>query len=298
MRGGLPEPLLDRLEKQFGKGRRDAIVAAFRVQRLPTFRVNTLKTTDEVVMAALREDGIAFERVKGVPHALRIKNRSDRELLDHALAQSGKVYLQGVASMLPPLVLAPEPGERVLDLCAAPGSKTTQMAALMKGEGRIVACEENEIRFQKLTNTLAMQGATMVEARHMDATRFEGETFDRVLVDASCSAEGRIDLNDPRSYGFWSEKNIVAHAKLQRRLLRAAVRALKPGGRLVYSTCTLAPAENEEMAAWLKSAFPDLKPFAFDLPIPETKRWAPNAITVLPTKDYEGLFVAAFYKQG
>lgn len=276
--------------------RRDAILAAFRVKRLPTFRVNTLKTTDDAVMAALREEGIAYERVKGVPHAMRVKNRSDRELLDSPLAQEGKIYLQGISSMLPAFVLDPEPGASVFDMCAAPGSKTSQIAAMMGGKGRVLATEEDSVRFQKLENTLRIQGTANVEARHTDATRVADETFDRVLIDAPCSAEGRIDLTDPRTYRFWSEKNVVAHAKTQRRLLRAGVRALKPGGRLVYSTCTLAPQENEDMAVWLASEFPELKPVPVELAVSETKRWAPNAVTLLPTKDNEGLFVAAFCK--
>ncbi|MEK7515980.1 MAG: RsmB/NOP family class I SAM-dependent RNA methyltransferase, partial [Patescibacteria group bacterium] len=116
----LPEPLLTRLTKQFGAVAVRTMLLAIREKRLPTFRVNTLKATDEIVMAVLREDAIQFERVRDIPHAFLVKNKTDKELLAHALTTSGKIYLQGLTSMLPVLVLDPQPGENILDLCAAP----------------------------------------------------------------------------------------------------------------------------------------------------------------------------------
>ncbi|MFH1089875.1 MAG: RsmB/NOP family class I SAM-dependent RNA methyltransferase [Candidatus Uhrbacteria bacterium] len=291
----LPPKFLERLEKQFGSNGLKNIVSAFGEKRLPTFRANTLKTTDDQIMAVLREENIAFERIKNIPHAFRIKNRTDRELLEHQLCTSGKIYLQGIASMLPPLVLDPKPGETVLDLCAAPGSKTSQMAALMKNSGRLVACDDNSVRFQKLENTLKIQGATFVETKEIDASLLHKEmpaTFDKILTDVPCSAEGRISTSDPRSFSFWNEKNIIAHAKLQRRLLRSAAVCLKPGGTLVYSTCTLAPEEDEQMIEWLLQEFTELKAVAFELPVSTIRKGTNNTIYVLPSKEHEGLFVA------
>jgi len=296
----LPPKFLERLEKQFGSSGMKNIVSAFGEKRRPTFRANTLKTTDEEVMAVLREENIAFERVKNIPHAFRIKNRTDRELLEHQLCTSGKIYLQGIASMLPPLILDPKPGETVLDLCAAPGSKTSQMAALMKNSGRLVACDDNSVRFQKLENTLKIQGATFVETKEIDASLLRKElpaTFDKILTDVPCSAEGRISTSDPRSFSFWNKKNIIAHAKLQRRLLRSAAVCLKPGGTLVYSTCTLAPEEDEQMIEWLLQEFPELKAVAFELPVSTIRKGTNNTIYVLPSKEYEGLFVAKVVKR-
>ncbi len=272
-------------------------------------------------MERFREENIAFERVKDIPHALIIKNRNDDDMLAHPLNKEGKIYLQGIASMIPPLVLDPQPGERILDLCAAPGSKTTQMAALVqeaqtasvirehrpppglplgKGEGpRLIACEDNEVRYQKLLNTIMIQG-TDVDARNVDSTLLHHELpeyFDKILADVPCTAEGRIAFTDPRSYKFWSQKNILEHAKLQRRLLRSAVRMLKPGGTLVYSTCTLAPEENELMTQWLLSEFPKMKPVAFSLPLPSVKK-VEHGVILLPTESHEGFFVGKFKKAG
>jgi NOL1/NOP2/sun family putative RNA methylase len=297
----LPKEFIERLETQFGKPSADGILQAFKNDRKPTFRVNTLKSSDDEVMRLMREDGIQFERVRDVPHAFLVKNRTDHELLQHFLAEQGKIYLQGIASMLPPMILDPKPGETVLDLCAAPGSKTTEMAAMMEGKGTILAVEEDEIRFQKLGNTVWMQGAKNVTPREADATILhheEAERFDKVLADVPCSAEGRITLRDARSFSFWSPKNISVHAKLQRRLLRSAVRCLKPGGVLVYSTCTLAPEENEQQVAWLHTEFPEMKPMEFDLPLGSVRRPGKGMIVVLPTKDTEGFFVAKLKKNG
>ncbi|KKT69593.1 MAG: Ribosomal RNA small subunit methyltransferase B [Candidatus Uhrbacteria bacterium GW2011_GWF2_44_350] len=294
----IPFQLTTRLEQQFGHGALQSIISAFNEKRLPTFRVNILKSNDEEVMRVLRSENIAFERIKDLPHAFKIRNRSDKDLLEHPLCKNGKIYLQGVASMLPVLALDPQPGERVLDLCAAPGSKTSQIAAAMKN-GQLLACDDNEVRFQKLENTLQMQGVNFVETRLQDAALLYKEfpeSFDKILADVPCSAEGRIDLNDPRSYRFWSEKNITAHAKLQRRLLRSAVACLKPGGTLVYSTCTLAPEEDGEMIEWLLATFPELKTEAFRLPFVSTHPGPANSLYVLPSRESEGFFVAKIRK--
>ncbi len=249
-------------------------------------------------MAVLREEYLAFQRVKNIPNAFFIRNRTDREMLEHPLNKKGKIYLQGIASMLPPLMLDPKPGEIVLDLCAAPGSKTSQMAAMMQNRGRLVACEDDAIRFQKLQNTLCIQGAIFVEALNEDATILHHkmpEIFDKVLADVPCSAEGRIDLAEPRTYRYWSKGNITSNAKLQRRLLRSAVFCLKPGGTLVYSTCTFAPEENEAQVAWLLTEFPEMKVEKATLPVLDVKHW-PTGTTVFPTKDHEGFFIAKLKK--
>ena len=300
MHNSLPQTLLQRLTKDFGPGAVTMMLKAFDHQRLPTFRVNTLKSTDESVMNKLRDEGVAFERVKDIPHAFKVKNRSDRELLEHDLATSGQIYLQGLASMIPPLLMDLKPGDSILDLCAAPGSKTSEIAALTNNQARILAMEDNDIRFQKLLHTVSMQAATSVEARHGDSTQLYKEfpeAFDKILADVPCSAEGRIDLNEPRTYKYWSEKNIVAHAKLQRRLLRSAVACLKPGGILVYSTCTLAPEENELMIDWLVAEFPLMQPIEFSIPLKNTRKTDHKTITLLPSEEAEGFFVAQLRKQ-
>lgn len=295
----LPEAFLARLKTQFGEGGVNTLLKAFAEKRKTTFRVNTLKATDAEVMDVLREEQVQFERVKEIPHAFAIKNRTDKELLEHPLTKEGKIYLQGISSMLPPIILDPKGGEHILDLCAAPGSKTSELAALSGNQAKIIAIEENDVRFLKLKNTLTIQGTQNVEARRADGTIISHEFanfFDKILADVPCSAEGRIDINDKRSFAYWSEKNIVAHAKLQRRLLRSAVECLKPGGTLVYSTCTLAPEENEQMVGWLLGEYPSMKAEEIKLPFATAKKTAHGGQVILPNNLMEGFFVAKLKK--
>lgn len=293
MARNLPQPLLERLIKQFGTQTVASMVKSFGTKRLPTLRINMLKTTDHAVMDVYREEGIAFERVKNIPNALRIKNRTDEQLLEHHLTKQGHVYLQGIASMIPPLILDPKPHQKILDLCAAPGSKTSELATLMQNQGMLIACEENSVRFQKLQNTLAIQGAN-AQAKNVDSTMLYHEypeTFDAILTDVPCTAEGRIDLSDPRSFTFWSQKNITEHAKLQRRLLRSAFKMLKPGGTLIYSTCTLAPEENEEQMRWFIEEHPSMRIEPIILPVSPVRPTKYGTI-ILPSAECEGFFVA------
>lgn len=293
----LPDALLSRLEQQFGRNTGDVIVASFSVKRLTTFRTNTLLADDSEVMDRLRDDRIPFERVKNIQHAFFARQSSSKELLEHPLCLEGKIYLQGLSSMLPPLILDPKQGERVLDLCAAPGSKTSQMAAIMKNSGKIVAMESDKIRFEKLQNTINVQKAGIVELMFGDSAllcKSMPDSFDKILADVPCSAEGRINLADKKSYSFWSLKNIIAHAKLQRRLLRSAIFSLKPGGTLVYSTCTLAPLENELMIDWLLGEYSNLQPVPFTSPLSGIA--VKNGFYLLPSAIHEGLFVAKLKK--
>jgi 16S rRNA C967 or C1407 C5-methylase (RsmB/RsmF family) len=292
----LPPSLTQRLAEQFGEvAARDLLKAM--APRKTTIRVNTLKSDDQRVMNGLRESGIKFQRVLGLPHAFVIENRGDQDMLDHPLNQTGQIYLQGVASMLPPLILAPQPGEIILDACAAPGSKTSQIAALMNNEGRLVAIEENQLRLGKLRHTLTVQGASVAESLQGDSRKltktFAPEMFDAILTDVPCSAEGRMDLTDRRSFSFWSEKNVREHAKLQQQILKGVIPLLKPGGRLVYSTCTLAPEENEINAAWILETFPHLKETPIKLPLQGT-RPRKHGIAILPSQNHEGFYVASF----
>ncbi len=294
----LPQDLIDRLEEQFGVAKaRQAVMGM--TSRNVTLRVNTLKSTDAAVMEIFRQELIQFERAKGLPHAFIVKNRKARELLGHKMCLDGLVYLQGLTSMLPPIVLDPKPNESIADFCAAPGSKTSQMAATVGSTGNISAFEPNFVRYQKLHNTLKIQGAEFVKTQQVDSTKLGAlmpEAFDKILLDVPCSAEGRIDATDDSSFETWNDATHEAYPELQRRLFSSAVAALKPGGILVYSTCTLDPNENERMINWALGEFPDLVAQPIDLPFPGILHKETQSVTLLPTKLYEGFFVAKLRK--
>ncbi len=224
-----------------------------------SMRVNTLKSTVEAVRAWGEAKGWMLTPVPWCPEAFYV-DREDRSValgkdLLHLL---GHVYMQEAASMLPVALLDPQPGERVLDMSAAPGSKTTQIAARMAGTGVIVANDVQEKRLWTLKNSLQRSGATDVIvtkkvgqwfARHMT------ERFDRVLCDAPCTAQGTV-RKDSDALEYCGIDNIGKMARLQRELLESAIDACKTGGVIVYSTCTLTPEENEEVVLSLLRKFP------------------------------------------
>lgn len=300
IRHNLASGLVERFEREYGKNLTDEILRNFASEKSPVLRVNTLKTDVLKIMNMFRELNIRFERVAFLPNSLIIMNKNEKFFEDLDIYKNGEIYFQGISSQLPPIFLEAQPGEKILDLCAAPGSKTTQIGALMQNQGEIVAMERDQIRAERLKYNLAKQGVSIAEVMNVDAAiplPELDEQFDRILLDAPCSAEGRINLSEGRSFKFWSGKNIRQNAKLQRRLFRVAVRYLKPGGTLVYSTCTLAPEENEMMVQWALEEFAELKlvpiklDFKYKLPVSVA-----GTLKAMPSKISEGFFVAKFGK--
>ncbi len=164
----------------------------------------------------------------------------------------GYYYVQEISSMLPVIALDPKPGETVLDLCASPGSKTTQIASRMKNTGLIIANEVEFNRMKILSSNLERCGVTNTVITKKDGSvlcdKFarEGFEFDKILVDAPCSGEGTL-RNNPKTAVMWNAKGIGKMSRIQKRLIASAFKVLKVGGELVYSTCTYAPEEDEEV---------------------------------------------------
>jgi len=171
-----------------------------------------------------------------------------------AAAERGGIYIQNPSSVFAARVLAPQPHEEILDLAAAPGGKTLAMASMMGNTGRIAAVEPVPGRFHPLRANVARCGATNVDFYRRDGRgvgRAVGERFDGVLLDAPCSSESRMRWYDPRTYRHWSARKVRETQRKQKRLLQSAYAALKPGGRLVYCTCSFSIHENEAVVAYL-----------------------------------------------
>lgn len=308
----LPEVFLERLKHLVPSSRWDQIANTFAAPPPTTFRINTLKTTPEAVREALEAQGLRVRQVPWSREAYLLVSGRLRDLQETALYRQGAIYVQSLASMLPALVLAPQPGETILDLTAAPGSKTTQMACLMQGRGRIVANDNNRVRFFKLKANVESQGVTNVELSLKPGETFgrtHPDTFDRVLLDAPCSAEGRFQAHEPASYRYWKPAKIREMARKQKRLLGSAIGALRSGGVLVYSTCTFAPEENEAVVDWALRRFPGvcaIEEIQFDLPnrMAGLVRWdaetfdpgVHHGLRILPTDEMEGFFIARLRK--
>ncbi|MBI5150808.1 MAG: RsmB/NOP family class I SAM-dependent RNA methyltransferase [Candidatus Omnitrophica bacterium] len=289
-----------------GEVRCGDIIASFSRPDILSVRVNTIKTTREEMISRLKERHISFREIPWSGEALVLEGIPREELGRMDLINDGSLYRQSLSSMLPALVLAPRPGERVLDMCAAPGSKTTQMAALMNNEGEIVAVEAIRGRYYRLRSVVEQMGATNVALKLTDARRFHSPVlFDRILVDAPCSSEGRFKINDPETYAYWSPRKIKEMVRKQRGLLLHASRLLKPGGVLVYSTCTFAPEENEGVIDWLLRKTQrklTVQPVFFEgvTSYPALLTWqkksfnrqVENCLRVLPSGGMEGFFIA------
>ncbi len=231
------EPLVDDPEAFYETCRRP----------LPTtVRANPIKAPVERVRRALDDEGVAWTASEWNPHVMTVET----DFPGNTWANfHGWIHGQEEVSALPPVVVDPRPGERVFDACAAPGGKTTQLAALMDDEGLVVANDSNLGRLSALRSNAERLGVTNVAVTNRDARRFSldpfgSEPFDRALVDAPCSCEGTVRKN-PEVIDEWSQSHVEHVAGLQKGILRRAVQATKEGGVVVYSTCTFAPEENE-----------------------------------------------------
>ncbi|MAV55544.1 MAG: hypothetical protein CMJ28_06265 [Phycisphaerae bacterium] len=193
----------------------------------------------------------------------------------------GRAWMHTAGSVRVAPELQPSPGDRVLDLCAAPGSKAGHLGWMMKNQGELVVNEQSRIRSQRLRRNLKLMNidATVLTGPGESLGRRLGPTFDRVLVDVPCSGTGRVWLGDPKTWAEWSPRAVKRLAKLQRMLLHSGLAALKPGGTLVYSTCSLLEDENEAVI----QKIPD------DVIIEHTMRYTPARTEPLIE---EGFFLA------
>lgn len=286
----------------------DVFKACSFTQLRKSIRVNTIKAKVADIRKRLSDDW----RLTPVPWCnegfwIEGERRDIGNLAEHVL---GYIYVQEAASMIPPVVLDPRPGDLVLDLCAAPGSKTTQMAAMMQNEGLIVANDVNYNRLASLGINVQRMGCTNVMLTNMQGQQFKKckLRFDRILVDAPCSGTGTIRKSF-RTLDDWSPKLVTRLAETQKSLLRTAWQALAPGGTLVYSTCTMEPQEDEGIVSWFLGAHGDasIQDIRFD-----EKRSGPvmafegerycntvkKCLRIWPQdNDSEGFFVAKFVKR-
>lgn len=309
----LPETFIDRLEKIVPPEQFSTILQTFDSPKQVTFRVNPLKSTREQIEQQLAALAIAFEPIAWYAGAYRIAPDDKLRLTQSDMFYNGEIYIQNLSSMLPPILLAPKPDETVLDLAAAPGGKTLMLAGMMKNTGWLSAVEPSRERFFRLCDNLKSHGVTNAHT-YMTDGRSVGkkcpEMFDRILLDAPCSSEARFKTHDPKSMSYWSLHKVKETSKLQRRLLLSAYDALKPGGKLLYSTCSFSPEENESPLQHLLDRHRDqLKTIPITLPFNNIQKplrqWGKevyderiqNAVRILPTDTIDGFFICLLEKE-
>lgn len=262
MNPALPPAFVSRMRAQLGE-EADAYFAVLEMPCLRGLRLNPQKPVSD---AALEAVGGVEEPVPWYP-ALGRYLHNDSPAGADPLHEAGAYYLQEPSAMAPVSVLSPRPGERVLDLCAAPGGKSTQIAAALAGEGLLVSNEPVPSRAKILSRNIERMGvpnALVVSAQPEALAARWGVLFDAVLVDAPCSGEGMFRRH-PETRAEWNPASPMGCAERQRRILGCAAAMLRPGGRLVYSTCTLSPEENEETVRWFLREHPDFSAQPFSL---------------------------------
>ncbi|MSQ91125.1 MAG: RsmB/NOP family class I SAM-dependent RNA methyltransferase [Phycisphaerales bacterium] len=221
-------------------------------------RLNPLRADPRETLFALRAGGITLHEVSWFDLAFTT-SLPPRQLQAHPAHGDGAFHIQSLSSMIPALLLNPQPGDAVLDLCAAPGSKTSQLAAMMNNKGQLIAVDSSRPRYYRLREVLRVLGAQAdcICAHGERWGRGHPAQFDRILVDVPCSGEGRIHTGDDAALEDWSIAKVRRLASLQKALLHSAIDALRPGGTLVYSTCTFAPEENELVLQRALERYPD-----------------------------------------
>ena len=306
---GFPPPgLVERLAEVLPETNLAAFLGGVRRQEGTWLRVNTLKSSVEQVRASLGEVGIACTTSSWCPEAIHAEG-TIRTVQEVGGWNRGFFHIQSPSSIAAVLALDPRPGERILDLCAAPGSKTSHLAAVMDNTGHLVANDLSKNRAHRLRSVLELLGAK-AEVRVGPGERIgrrEPETYDRILVDAPCSGEGMMSARDPRSYSTWRPRVPSRLSSRQKSLLHSAIDAVKPGGTIVYSTCTFAPEENElvvERALKVYEGRISLEPIEVALPgrMPACREFKgkvlperPQLLRLAPP-EMDGFFLAKFRK--
>ena len=266
-----PQFLKELLIEQYGEEISAKIENGYKAQRPVTLRVNNLKTSLEKAKEKLDEAQIEYETISWYEKALIIKNVREEEIRKLEIYENGEIYLQSLSSMLPPIILEPKAGENILDMTAAPGGKTTEIAALTENKAYITACEKNKIRAERLKFNLQKQG----------------------VKSANIMVEDARKLSDYFSFDKNFSKELVERSvKFQEELLSKALKILKPGGEMVYSTCSILKQENEKvLERVLSKGNAQIEPITVqDIEVLPSK--IAETITVCPTENYEGFFVA------
>ena len=283
----LPNFLINKLESQYGEAITQEIFKGYEQKRKVTLRVNTLKNDLKNVEEILISNNINYTKSIFWENALIIKNADEEKIRNLSIYNNGEIYFQSLSSMLPPIILNPKENEDILDMTAAPGGKTTEMAAISNNRAHITACEMNKIRFERLKYNIE--------------NKVQNVSFEKILLDAPCSGSGTINLNDKNLIKYFTEELIKKSIKSQKALINKAIKILKRGGELIYSTCSILQEENEDIISEVLKNNNNLELIKIEIKglekIPKLPTKLDEAVCLMPTEEYEGFFVAKIRKR-
>ncbi|HSX31776.1 MAG TPA: RsmB/NOP family class I SAM-dependent RNA methyltransferase [Candidatus Saccharimonadales bacterium] len=291
----------------------DAAQKLLRTERMQSIRINPLQGDPAASEAELGHFAKSqHEPYDWMPQGYAVPPESLSAIRDSQLVTDGRVFIQNAASWLPVLALDAQPGESVLDVCAAPGGKASHIAANTNNQALLTVNDNSRPRLAKMRANFERLGVQPVTMTLFDATqlarKLDGQLFDKILLDAPCSGEGMMRYDRDKDFVMWSVAQIKRLQQLQKRLITQAWQLVKPGGTLVYSTCTMAPEENEAVIDYLLRTRPDalVVPFTIDLPnrIDTVREWngkqfslkVQGAVRLQPSPHIEAFFVCKITK--
>lgn len=289
--------LYELLLNEYGEKTTSSIIEGYSKERPTTIRVNTIKSDLEKIKQELNKQNILFKTVEWYQEALIIENVREDKIRELEIYKNGEIYMQSLSSMLPAVILSPKKDENILDMTAAPGGKTTQIASLSNNESMITACERNKIRAERLKYNIDKQGAKKVNVMLEDSRKLSDFfSFDKILLDAPCSGSGTENVYKEN----FTQELINKSVKTQGELLKKALKLLKQGKEMVYSTCSILKEENENvLKKVLAKSNAEIVPIEKELlkGIPLLPTSLEGVICVAPTHLYEGFFVAKIRKK-
>lgn len=297
----IPNFLYEKLLNQYNEDRTNKIIQGYSIKKPVTIRINTLKSNVSIIKEIITKSKFSFKEVIWNENALIIENCNESDIRKLDIYNNGEIYLQSLSSMIPAIILNPKENENILDMTAAPGGKTTQIAALSNNNALITACEKNKIRYERLKYNIEKQGANRVNILLEDARNLDNYfSFDKVLLDAPCSGSGTICINNEDFIKYFNEELIKRSKKVQFELLKKAINILKPNGEMIYSTCSILKEENEDnLLKILNNKNIEIIPinekeFA---EIPKLPVSIKGTLCICPNELYEGFFIAKLKKK-
>ena len=294
----IPEFYMNMLKEQYSDSDIKKIIDGYSKKRKTTIRVNTLLSNNSEVLDIFNKLNIEYDYVPFYDNAFIIKNRNEIDLYELDLLKEGKIYMQSLSSMLPPIIMEPKEHEDILDMAAAPGGKTTEIAALTNNNSKITAVEFNKIRAEKLRYNIKKQGCSKVYVLEADSKKLDDFfKFDNILLDAPCSGSGTLDLNNDRTFKYFTEKLIKKSSETQFELLKKALTILKPGKTMIYSTCSILSIENEDVVSKVMKQFNcEIVPINVEgVELLPTK--IEGTMVVCPNELHEGFYIAKIKKK-
>ncbi|MGE4321320.1 MAG: RsmB/NOP family class I SAM-dependent RNA methyltransferase [Acholeplasmataceae bacterium] len=271
------------------------ILDGSKIGRISSGRINTLKLDKDQFSELMNKEGINIKFVDWYENGFITEEIERIRQLD--IYKNGSIYIQSLSSMLPALYLEPKAKQTILDMAAAPGGKTTLIAALTHNQAAITACEQNPIRYQKLKYNIEKQGVSNCYLIQKDARQLDDYfTFDSILLDAPCSGSGTLDLNKENKQ--FTKELVDKSIKVQHQLLSKAIKMLKKGQSMIYSTCSILKEENEDIV----KKYLDLVEIVPITPVKDEylqviESDIKGVLTIAPNKYYEGFFIAKLRKK-